>query len=63
MAASLRIVSGGCSAYMKSLPKSKRRYGTAPTPDFIEPQLAKLVDCDRCLPSAEVAMLEASKAT
>jgi hypothetical protein len=28
---------------MKSLPKSKRQYGTAPMPDFIEPRLAKLV--------------------
>src|SRR3954466_7557660 len=26
------------------LPKSRRQYGTAPMPDFIEPQLAKLVD-------------------
>ena len=39
----LRVASGGASAYMKSLPKSRRQYGTAPMPDFVEPQLAKLV--------------------
>lgn len=33
----------GNARYLKSLPKSKRQYGTAPMPDFIEPQLAKLV--------------------
>ncbi len=43
MAIPLRVASGNASAYMKSLPKSKRQYGTAPMPDFIEPQLAKLV--------------------
>jgi bifunctional non-homologous end joining protein LigD len=29
---------------MKSLPKSRRQYGTAPMPDFVEFQLAQLVD-------------------
>src|SRR4051812_39589735 len=43
MATPLRVASGQ-SRYMKSLPKSRRQYGTAPMPDFIEPQLAKLVD-------------------
>jgi ATP-dependent DNA ligase len=43
MAIPLRVASGSTSAYLKSLPKSKRQYGTAPMPDFIEPQLAKLV--------------------
>ena len=42
MAAPLRVASGG-ARYIKSLPKSRRQYGTAPMPDFIEPQLAKLV--------------------
>src|SRR5438067_1942337 len=43
MATPLRVASDG-SRYMKSLPKSQRQYGTAPMPDFVEPQLAKLVD-------------------
>src|SRR5690348_3554110 len=43
MATPLRVASGSASAYVKSLPKSRRQYGTAPMPDFIEPQLAKLV--------------------
>lgn len=34
MAASLR----------KSLPKSRRQYGSAPMPEFVEPQLCTLVD-------------------
>lgn len=42
MATPLRVASGG-ARYIKSLPKSRRQYGTAPMPDFIEPQLAKLV--------------------
>jgi bifunctional non-homologous end joining protein LigD len=42
MATPLRVASGSAH-YMKSLPKSRRQYGTAPMPDFIEPQLAKLV--------------------
>jgi bifunctional non-homologous end joining protein LigD len=42
MGGPLRIASDG-SRYIKSLPKSRRQYGTAPMPDFIEPQLAKLV--------------------
>lgn len=42
MATPLRVASGG-TRYSKSLPRSRRQYGTAPMPDFIEPQLAKLV--------------------
>jgi bifunctional non-homologous end joining protein LigD len=42
MATPLRVAPGS-ARYMKSLPKSRRQYGTAPMPDFIEPQLAKLV--------------------
>lgn len=44
MATPLRVASGSASAYLRSLPKSNRQYGTAPMPDFVEPQLAKLVD-------------------
>jgi hypothetical protein len=50
MATPLRVASG-TSSYMKSLPKSRRQYGTAPMPDFVEPQLAKLVDEPRAVPS------------
>ncbi len=42
MATPLRVASGN-SSYIKSLPKSRRQYGTAPMPDFVEPQLATLV--------------------
>src|SRR3569833_502271 len=42
MATPLRVASG-TSSFVKSLPKSRRQYGTAPMPDFVEPQLAQLV--------------------
>ena len=44
MPAHLRVASGSASAYLKSLSRSRRQYGIAPMPDYIDPQLATLVE-------------------